>query len=124
MRIGTEDAPRSGSIAVGRERVELLIGERHLPKLDTIVDPLVVSRPGDDGVVAARAHGEGIDALRRLAQIVLIDSQDEPDVEAALTRADDLSRRHLRGRPGVAALDAVARARRGGVRLARAGGRT
>ena len=38
-------------------------------------------------------HGfsEAVDSLRRLAQIVLIDSQDEPDVEAALTRADDLS---------------------------------
>ena len=55
VRIGTEDAPRAGSIAVGRERVELMIGERHLPKLDTIVDPLLVSGPGDDGVGAARA---------------------------------------------------------------------
>src|SRR4051812_9519693 len=43
VRIGTEDEPRSGAISVGRERVELLIGERHMPKLDTIVDPLVVS---------------------------------------------------------------------------------
>ena len=43
VRIGTEDAPQSGSIAVGRERVELQVGERHLAKLDTIVDPLMVS---------------------------------------------------------------------------------
>ena len=42
-------------------------------------------------VWSPHGHQEGIDALRRLAQIVLIDSQDEPDVEAALTRADDLS---------------------------------
>ena len=90
VRIGTEDAPQSGSIAVGRERVELQVGERHLAKLDTIVDPLDGRGPGHDGVVPARAR-QGIDALRRLAQIVLIDSQDEPDVEAALTRADDLS---------------------------------
>src|SRR3982751_5193855 len=27
VRIGTDDAPRSGAITVGRERVELLIGE-------------------------------------------------------------------------------------------------
>jgi glucose-6-phosphate dehydrogenase assembly protein OpcA len=90
VRIGTEDAPRSGSIAVGRERVELLIGERHLPKLDAIVDPLMVSDLATM-VWSPHGHREGIDALRRLAQIVLIDSQDEPDVEAALTRADDLS---------------------------------
>src|SRR3954452_6291683 len=40
VRIATEDAPKSGSIAVGRERVELQIGARHVAKLDAIVDPL------------------------------------------------------------------------------------
>jgi glucose-6-phosphate dehydrogenase assembly protein OpcA len=87
--VGTQDAPKSGSIAVGRERVELLMGERHLPKLDTIVDPLVVSDLATM-VWAPHGHPEAIDALRRLAQIVLVDSQDEPDVEAALARVDDL----------------------------------
>ena len=84
--IGTDDAPKSGAIAVGRERVELLIGERHLPKLDTIVDPLVVSDLATM-VWAPHGHAEAIDALRRLAQIVLIDSQDEPDVERRAARA-------------------------------------
>src|SRR4051812_28341489 len=90
VRIGTDDAPRSGSISVGRERVELTIGDRHVAKLDTIVDPLVVSDLATM-VWAPHGHPEAVDALRRLAQIVLIDSQDEPDVERALTRADDLS---------------------------------
>src|SRR5688500_16893091 len=90
VRIGTEDAPESGSIAVGRERVELQIGERHLAKLDTIVDPLMVTDLATM-VWSPHGHQEGVDALRRLAQIVLIDSQDAPDVEAALARADDLS---------------------------------
>jgi glucose-6-phosphate dehydrogenase assembly protein OpcA len=90
VRIGTDDAPKSGSIAVGRERVELLVGERHLPKLDTIVDPLVVSDL-TTMVWSPHRHPEAVDALRRLAQIVLIDSQDAPDVESALSRADDLS---------------------------------
>jgi glucose-6-phosphate dehydrogenase assembly protein OpcA len=88
--VGTQDAPKSGSIAVGRERVELLVGERHLPKLDTIVDPLVISDLATM-VWAPHGHPEAIDALRRLAQIVLVDSQDEPDVEAALARAEDLA---------------------------------
>jgi glucose-6-phosphate dehydrogenase assembly protein OpcA len=90
-RIGTDDNPKSGAISVGRERIELQIGERHLAKLDTIVDPLVVS---DLATMVWSPHGNdvGVDALRRLAQIVLIDSQDEPDVETALTRADDLSK--------------------------------
>jgi glucose-6-phosphate dehydrogenase assembly protein OpcA len=90
-RIGTEDAPKSGSISVGRERVELFVGERHLQKLDTIVDPLVIADLATM-VWSPHGHAAGIDALRRLAQIVLIDSQDEPDVETALTRADDLSK--------------------------------
>ena len=42
-------------------------------------------------VWAPHGHPEAIDALRQLAQIVLIDSLDEPDVERALTRADDLT---------------------------------
>ncbi len=90
VRIGTDDAPRAGSIAVGRERVELLVGERHLAKLDAIVDPLVVS---DLATMVWSPHGHrvAVDALRRLAQVVLIDSQDEPDVESALARADDLT---------------------------------
>ena len=88
--IGTDDAPGSGEITVGRERVELLIGDRHLPKLDAIVDPLVVSDLATM-VWAPHGHPEALDALRRLAQIALIDSQDEPDVHAALARAEDLA---------------------------------
>ena len=90
VRIGTDDAPRAGSIAVGRERVELLVGERHLAKLDAIVDPLVVSDLATM-VWSPHGHSVAIDALRRLAQVVLIDSQDEPNVESALARADDLT---------------------------------
>src|SRR3954462_5086262 len=90
VRIGTDDAPRSGSISVGRERVELTIGDRHVAKLDTIVDPLVISDLATM-VWAPHGHDDAVDALRRLAQIVLIDSLDAPSVEAALLRADDLS---------------------------------
>jgi glucose-6-phosphate dehydrogenase assembly protein OpcA len=88
--IGTQDEPKPGMISIGRERIELMVGERHLAKLDTIVDPLLVS---DLATMVWAPHGypEGIDALRRLAQIALIDSQDESDVEAALGRADDLA---------------------------------
>jgi glucose-6-phosphate dehydrogenase assembly protein OpcA len=88
--LGTDDDARSGGISVGRERVELLVGQRHLLKLDTIVDPLVVSDLATM-VWSPHGHADAVDALRRLAQIVLIDSQDEPDVDAALERADDLA---------------------------------
>lgn len=88
--VGVDDAPQSGSITVGRERVELMVGPRHLAKLDTIVDPLLVT---DLATMAWSPHGhaDALDALRRLAQIVLIDTQDEPDVEASFARAEDLS---------------------------------
>src|SRR3954451_39785 len=61
VRIGTDDAPKSGAITVGRERVELVIGERHVPKLDTIVDPLVVSDLATM-VWSPHGHGAAIDA--------------------------------------------------------------
>ncbi len=90
--VGTDDAePAPGHIAVARERVEIEIGPRHLSKLDTIVDPLLVSDLATM-VWAPHGHAEAVDALRRLAQIVLVDTQDEPDVARSLARVDDLSR--------------------------------
>jgi glucose-6-phosphate dehydrogenase assembly protein OpcA len=90
-RIGTDDAEaRPGHIAVARERVELLVGPRHLTSLDSIVDPLVVSDLATM-VWAPHGHQAAVDSLRRLAQIVLIDSEDEPEVSGALCRADELA---------------------------------
>jgi glucose-6-phosphate dehydrogenase assembly protein OpcA len=89
--VGTEDAePSPGHISLARERVEIEIGRRHLSKLDTIVDPLLVSDLATM-VWAPHGHDEAIDALRRLAQIVLVDTQDEPDVARSLARVADLS---------------------------------
>jgi glucose-6-phosphate dehydrogenase assembly protein OpcA len=89
--VGTEDAePRPGHIAVARERVELEIGPRHLSKLDTIVDPLLVSDLATM-VWAPHGHTEAVDSLRRLAQIVLVDTQDDPDVADSLDRVTHLS---------------------------------
>src|SRR5215207_8669747 len=78
-----------GPFSLGREQVELDIGDRHLKALDTIVDALLV--PDLATVVwAPHAHAEAVDAMRRLMQVVLVDSQDEPDVPAALARAGEL----------------------------------
>jgi len=90
VQIGTSQVAGPGHIAVGRERVGLHIGPRHLGALDTIVDPLLV--PDLATVVwAPHGHHEGVDALRRLAQIVLLDSQDERTVAEGLARAADLA---------------------------------
>ena len=78
-----------GPFSLGRETVELAIGERHLKALDTIVDPLVV--PDLATLVwAPHGHAEAVDSLRRLMQVVLVDSQDEQELPAALARSGEL----------------------------------
>jgi glucose-6-phosphate dehydrogenase assembly protein OpcA len=89
--VAADDAVhRPGHIAVGRERVEVDIGPQHLGSLDTIVDPLLVSDL-TTMVWAPHGHTAAIDSLRRLANIVLVDTQDEPDPRAAFERAADLA---------------------------------
>jgi glucose-6-phosphate dehydrogenase assembly protein OpcA len=79
-----------GSFCVAHEQVVIDLGPAHLDRLDTIVDPLVVT---DLPTVVWSPHGhpEGVDALRRLAQVVLLDSVDEPDTYRALARSQALS---------------------------------
>jgi glucose-6-phosphate dehydrogenase assembly protein OpcA len=84
----TEHKP--GHIAVGRERIEVDIGLQQLVGLDSIVDPLLVPDLATM-VWAPHGHDAGVDALRRLANIVLIDTHDEPDVREAFERAADLT---------------------------------
>ena len=73
-----------------REFVMVKVGPRHLDHLDRIVDPLVVT---DLATVLWSPHGhpEAVDSLLGLAQVVLLDSLDEPDVGEALQRARALT---------------------------------
>jgi glucose-6-phosphate dehydrogenase assembly protein OpcA len=90
VSITAEGDPRPGEFAVVRERVVLDIGPKHLRGLDTIVDPVVVP---DITTLAWSPHGhpEGVDALLKLSQVVLVDSVNEPDPGAAVARARELS---------------------------------
>ena len=97
--ITVEGDPRPGEFAAMRELVVIDVGERHLKDLDTIVDPLVVT---DLQTVVWSPHGhpEAVDALttgraggEALAQVVLLDAVDEPDVAVALTRECELADR-------------------------------
>ena len=90
VAITAVDDPKPGQLALTRERVVLDLGPRHLEKLDTIVDPLVVT---DIATVVWSPHGhpEAVDALLHLAQVVLIDSVNEPDSAAAIQRARELA---------------------------------
>jgi glucose-6-phosphate dehydrogenase assembly protein OpcA len=83
------DAERD-DLALMRERVVLEVGQKHLAKLDTIVDPLVVTDL-QTLVWSPHGHPEAVDALLHLAQVVLIDSVNEPDAVSALARAKELA---------------------------------
>ncbi len=81
-----------GTLAVGREEVLLYVGERHLEALQTIVDPLVVTDLATL-VWAPHGHRDAVNALMDLAQIVLLDSVNEPDPASAVGRAKELAER-------------------------------
>src|SRR3954465_6280137 len=84
--IASDVHPKPGEFALLRETVVVDIGEQHLAHVDTIVDPLVVT---DLPTVAWAPHGhqEAVDALLPLAQVVLLDSIDEPDMRDAMRRS-------------------------------------
>ncbi len=67
------------------------LGDRHLDDLVTIADPLVVS---DLPTLLWSPHGhhDVVEELLGLAQMVLLDSVDEPDVGEAIERACALSK--------------------------------
>jgi glucose-6-phosphate dehydrogenase assembly protein OpcA len=87
--IASDKHPKPGEFALLRETVIVDVGEKHLRALDTIVDPLVVT---DLPTVVWSPHGhpEAVDILLGLAQVVLLDSLDDPDLNDALQRARQL----------------------------------
>jgi glucose-6-phosphate dehydrogenase assembly protein OpcA len=92
LAIMTDARAKPGEFSLTRERVVLDLGPRHLEMLHTIVDPLVVS---DIATVIWSPHGhpEAVDALVRLAQVVLVDSIHEPDPASAVSRAQQLAQK-------------------------------
>jgi glucose-6-phosphate dehydrogenase assembly protein OpcA len=89
--VGVDDAHNlPGRIALAYERVEVTVGPQHLSTLDTIVD-LLLEPDLATLVWPPHGHNEGVDALRRLAQVVLVDSQDGPDAGTTLARATELA---------------------------------
>ncbi len=84
------DEETPDELALTRELVVVRCGEQHLARLDRVVDPLVVT---DLATVVWSPHGhdDAVDSLLDLAQVVLLDSVDEPDVGEALVRAQRLA---------------------------------
>ena len=92
VTISTDDPASPGEIAVLRETVVVELGDRHLDDLVTIADPLVVT---DLPTLLWSPHGHHdiVEDLIPLAQAVLIDSVEEPEVDEALDWACTLSDR-------------------------------
>ena len=90
VAITTDGDASPGELALSRERVVLDVGPRHLEKIDSIVDPLVVT---DIATVSWSPHGhpEAVDALLHLSQVMLVDSVNEFDARSAVDRALSLA---------------------------------
>lgn len=90
--IASDVQPKAGEYALLRETVIVDVGDKHLKALDTIVDPLVI--PDLPTVLwSPHGHHQAVDVLLPLAQVVLLDSVDEPDLHEALERAQELARK-------------------------------
>src|ERR1700761_7125273 len=88
----TGDESADGTVGVLRENVEMDIGDRHLRRLDSIIDPVIVS---DLPTVVWSPHNrdEAVAAPLPMTDVILIDTDDPayfdgPD--AALARATEL----------------------------------
>jgi glucose-6-phosphate dehydrogenase assembly protein OpcA len=83
---------RDGGIGVLRESVEIALGAQHLSRLDTIIDPIVIS---ELPTVLWSPHSldEAVQALLPIVDVILIDTDDPVYFDgpgAALTRASEL----------------------------------
>lgn len=86
-----ETEPPAGEIHVAHERVEIEMGEKHLPRLDSIVDPLIV-QDLSTLVWSPHGHSEAVDALLGITDAVLVDSAEMPEVRGALARSEEIAR--------------------------------
>jgi glucose-6-phosphate dehydrogenase assembly protein OpcA len=90
--MAAEGEPEPGEFTPLRETIVVNVGPEHLRQIDRIVDPLVVTDVATV-VWAPHGHSEAVDALLSLAQVVLLDSVDDPDPAHALHRVCELSKR-------------------------------
>ena len=99
--------PRPGEFAALRETVILDVGERHLPHLESIVDPLIVSDV-PTVVWSPSDRDDAVRALAALAEVVLLDSARAGLAERGDAPHARLARGRPRRGPGVAAHRAMA----------------
>jgi glucose-6-phosphate dehydrogenase assembly protein OpcA len=81
-----------GALGLCHERVAIEMGPRHLPHLDVIVDPILISEL-TTVVWSPHGHPKAVDSLLRLANVILLDSAVEPDIGSSLARVSELASR-------------------------------
>ncbi len=87
------DRSREGSVGVLREAVEIGLGPMHLSRVDTIVDPVLVSEL-PTVLWSPHSFDEAVEALLPTVDVILIDTDDPVYFDgpgAALSRAVELS---------------------------------
>jgi len=87
------DASNDGNTGVLHETVEMDIGPQHLRRIDTVIDPIIVS---ELPTVLWSPHSldEGVQALLGMIDVILIDSDDPAHFDgpgAGLRRAEELT---------------------------------
>jgi glucose-6-phosphate dehydrogenase assembly protein OpcA len=86
------DDAHEGGIGVLRESVEIALGASHLSRLDTIIDPIVISEL-PTVLWSPHSRDEAVQALLPIVDVILIDTDDPVYFDgpgAALVRAAEL----------------------------------
>ena len=86
------DESHAGGVGVLRESVEIALGASHLSRLDTIIDPIVISEL-PTVLWSPHSRDEAVEALLPIVDVILIDTDDPVYFDgpgAALTRAAEL----------------------------------
>ncbi len=78
----------AGTIGVMVEQVEIDMGHDHLPGLQTIVDPVVIAEI-PTVLWAPHGHHEAVAALRGMIDVMLLDTDDAPEADGGLGRAEE-----------------------------------
>jgi glucose-6-phosphate dehydrogenase assembly protein OpcA len=83
------EEPSDDGLGVILEQVEIDLGEVHLANLESVIDPIRASEI-PTMVWSPHGHGEAVHSLLEITDVVLLDSDGEPDTPAALARAAEL----------------------------------
>jgi glucose-6-phosphate dehydrogenase assembly protein OpcA len=79
----------SGSVSVMLEQIEIDLGPEHLERLDSIVDPVIVSAL-PTVLWSPHGHDQAVDSVLGIVDVILIDSDDTDETSSGLERAEDL----------------------------------